>query len=61
MQILDIVLSGNGCVTLGRSTTLSELLSPIFARRELSGPTGHLVKRYILVEWVRVGPEGLHS
>lgn len=28
MQSLDIVLSGNGCVTLGRSTTLSEPLLP---------------------------------
>lgn len=44
-QILDIVLSGNGCVTLGRSATLSEPLSPIFIRRGLSGLPGHLANR----------------
>lgn len=38
-QIPDIVLSGNCCVTLGRSPALSEPLSPIFTRKH---PLYHL-------------------
>jgi len=38
-QILDIVLSGNGCVTLGGIPALSEPLSPMCTRRH---PLHHL-------------------
>lgn len=49
-------------MTLGRSPTLSEPLSPVFTGRVLSEPPEHRGNKQILVWqiWVWVGPKNQH-